>query len=203
MNTSNHPKFANPDHPILEVLSQRFSPYVYADRTVAEADLRSLFEAARWAASSYNEQPWRFILATKADPVQYQRVFSCLVEPNQAWAKAAPVLAIGCYMLNFSRNGKPNGCAAHDLGLAVGNLSAEATARGLAVHPMGGILPDRVKSEFKLPEGVTPLIGLAIGYAAAPSDIPENMQGQELSPRTRKPLGEIVFGGQWGVAADL
>lgn len=203
MNPSQHPKFASPDHPILDVISQRWSPYVYADRPVSDADIRSLFEAARWAASSYNEQPWRFILATKSDPAQYDRVFSCLVEPNQAWAKAAPVLVLGCYQESFSRNGSPNRCAAHDLGLAVGNLSAEATARGLAVHPMAGILSDRVKSEFGLPAGAVPLIALAIGYAAAANDVPENMHDRELSPRTRKPLSETVFSGRWGNAAGL
>jgi len=197
-----HPKIARPDHPILEVVAQRWSPYVYADRAVAADDLKSLFEAARWAASSYNEQPWRFILATKSNSAQYEAVLKCLVEANQAWAAAAPVLAIGCYTESFSRNGKPNGCAAHDLGLAVGNLSAEATARGLAVHPMAGILPEQVKQRFAMPAGVVPLIALAIGYAADPVGIPASLQEQELAPRQRKPLTEIVFGGRWGEAAE-
>jgi nitroreductase len=192
-----HPKFARPDYPVLDVVSRRWSPYVYADRPVSAEDLRSLFEAARWAASSYNEQPWRFILAVKAEPESYQRVLACLVEANQVWAVSAPVLAIGCYLDNFSRNGKKNGCAAHDLGLAVGNLSAEATARGLAVHPMAGILPDRVRETFGLPAGVTPLTALAIGYAADPQEIAPDMVDRELSPRERRPLGETVFGERW------
>lgn len=198
MSDLQHPKFAKPDHPILDVLSKRWSPYVFDSREVSSADLCSLFEAARWAASSYNEQPWRFLLATKADAVTYEQMLSCLVEANQAWAQAAPVLAIGCYQDSFSRNGKPNGCALHDLGLAVGNLTAEATARGLVVHPMAGIVPDRVRQLFGVPAGTVPMVALAIGYAARPEQLPEKMREQELAPRSRKPLTEFVFGQAWG-----
>src|SRR4026207_2582707 len=98
---------ATPRHPIQDPISNRWSPYAFADRSVSEADLRSLFEAARWAASSYNEQPWSYIVAKRSDPEAFQRMVSCLVEGNQPWAKAAPVLAIGCASLNFTRNGKP------------------------------------------------------------------------------------------------
>src|SRR5262249_24197399 len=129
-------KEATPDHPIHEILARRWSPYAFADRPVSKADLLSLFEAARWAPSSYNEQPWSYIVATRDEPAEFERVLSCLVEGNQAWAKAAPVLAIGCTKLVFALNGKPNAAAVHDLGVAAGNLCAEATARGLYVHQM-------------------------------------------------------------------
>ena len=99
MNTQ---KQAIPDHPIHDLLARRWSPYAFADRPVSEDDLRSLFEAARWAASSYNEQPWSYIVATKADPEEFERLLSCLVEGNQAWARAAPVLALGCTSLHFA-----------------------------------------------------------------------------------------------------
>src|SRR3954449_10659023 len=102
------PKDARPDHPIHELLAKRWSPYAFADRPVSEEDLRSLFEAARWAASSYNEQPWSYIVATKADPEGFERLLSCLVEGNRTWAQAAPVLALGCTRLDFARNGQPN-----------------------------------------------------------------------------------------------
>src|SRR3954451_1297373 len=121
----NAQKQATPDHPIHELLARRWSPYAFADRPVPEDDLRSLFEAARWAASSYNEQPWRYVVATKADPEQFARLLSCLVEGNQAWAEAAPVLALGCTSLNFALNGKPNAAAAHDLGIASASLTLE------------------------------------------------------------------------------
>src|SRR5262245_21129204 len=116
-------KYATPEHPIHELIAKRWSPYVFSDRDVSVVDLRSLFEAARWAASSYNEQPWSYIVATKASPADFERVLSCLVEPNQAWAKAAPVLALGCTSLNFKLNNKPNAAAVHDLGLASASLT--------------------------------------------------------------------------------
>src|SRR5262245_6608882 len=108
-------KLANPDHPIHELIARRWSPYAFADRTVSADDLRSLFEATRWAASSYNEQPWNYLVATRDDPPEFAKLLSCLVEPNQAWAKAAPVLALGCTSLHFTRNGQPNPAAVHDL----------------------------------------------------------------------------------------
>ena len=147
------PKDARPDHPIHELLAKRWSPYAFADRPVPEDDLRSLFEAARWAASSYNEQPWSYIVATKADPGAFERLLSCLVEGNQAWARAAPVLALGCTSLHFALNNKPNAAAVHDLGLAGASLTLEATARGLSVHQMIGILPDRAREVVPHPRG--------------------------------------------------
>src|SRR5208337_3954274 len=103
----NKVKQATPDNPIQELIASRCSPYAFSDRPVREDDLRSLFEAARWAASSYNEQPWSYIVATKANPAEFERLLSCLVEANQPWAKAAPVLALGCAKLTFAHNGKP------------------------------------------------------------------------------------------------
>src|SRR5215475_14208295 len=117
---------ATTDHPIQELLAVRWSPYSFAARAVADEDLRSLFEAARWAPSSYNEQPWRYILASKSDPAAFKRLLTCLVEANQEWASGASALAIGCTSLKFSRNGKPNGVALHDLGLASAHLTFEA-----------------------------------------------------------------------------
>jgi nitroreductase len=162
-----------------------------------------LFEAARWAASSYNEQPWRYIVATRANPVEFERLLSCLVEGNQPWAKSAPVLALGCTSLNFAYNGKPNAAALHDLGLASANLTLEANARGLLVHQMIGILPDRARELYQIPDDVQPLTGLAIGYLGDLNALPEPYKARDLAPRTRKPLAEIVFGDQWGAASDL
>ncbi|MFN8542870.1 MAG: nitroreductase family protein [Candidatus Binatia bacterium] len=196
-------KQARPDHPIHALLAQRWSPYAFSDRPVSDDDLRSLFEAARWAASSYNEQPWRYILATKATPAEFARLLSCLVEANQAWAGAAPVLALGCTRLTFARNGKPNTTALHDLGLASASLTVEATSRGLFVHQMGGILPDRARALYRIPEDVRPLTGLAIGYAADPDALPEQYRESDLAPRTRTPLSELVFGDAWGAASRL
>ena len=136
-------------------------------------------------------------MATKSEPEEFQRLLSCLVEGNQPWAKAAPVLAIGCTSLNFVRNGKPNAAALHDLGLASGSLVLEATARGLFVHQMIGILPEWARELYRIPAGVQPLTGLAIGYLGDLNVLPEAYKQRDLAARSRKPLGEFVFSGQW------
>jgi nitroreductase len=197
------PKRATPDHPIQPLIAGRWSPYAFADRPVLDDDLRSLFEAARWSASSFNEQPWHYVVATKVNPTDFERLLSCLVQGNQVWAKAAPVLALGCASLNFALNGRPNAAAEHDLGLASATLTLEATARGLSVHQMIGILPDKARELYRIPDGVRPLTGLAIGYAADPGVLPENLRGRDLAVWTRRPLAEFVFGGQWGTASNL
>jgi len=195
-------KAANPDHPIHDLIGRRFSPYFFASRDVSDEDLRSLFEAARWAASSYNEQPWRYIVATRSDPDAHARLLGCLVDANQAWAKAAPVLALGVASLRFARNDKPNKAALHDLGLASATLTFEATARGLHVHQMIGILPDEARTRYAIPEGFEALTGLAIGYAGDPADAPEALAPRDRAPRQRRPLRETVFGGSWGDPFD-
>jgi nitroreductase len=197
------PKQASPDHPISELLTKRWSPYAFSDRPVSDDDLRSLFEAARWSASSYNEQPWRYIVATKANPEEFERLLSCLVDANQVWAKAAPVLALGCLSLNFARNDQPNAAAQHDLGLASACLTVEATSRGLLVHQMIGIQPDRARELYQIPDSVRPLTGLAIGYPGDPNTLPESYGKRDLTPRQRKPLAEFVFSGLWGTPSDL
>ena len=191
------------DHPIHEFIVSRFSPYAFADRDVPFEDLRSLFEAARWAPSSYNEQPWSYVVATRADADAFSLLLSCLVEGNQAWAKHVPVLALAIARERFTRNDKPNAAAQHDLGLAAGSLLFEATARGLAVHQMIGILPDRAREVYGIPDHSSALTGLAIGYAGDSGGLPEALQARERAPRSRKELAEFVFAGRWGEPAVL
>jgi len=191
-------KHAKTEYPTQDFITKRWSPYGFAGREVSEADLHSLFEAARWAASSFNEQPWSYIVATNAQDAEFARLLSCLVEANRSWAKDAPVLALGVATLTFKRNGKPNRVALHDLGLATGNLVAEATARGLAVHQMGGILPDRAREIYAIPEGSEAVTGLAIGYAGDPEAFSEEIRERDLAPRQRKPQRDFVFSGSWG-----
>ena len=192
-----HVKNAKTDHQVHELISKRWSPYVYAAEPVSEVDLRSIFEAARWAASAYNEQPWRYIVATRDNDEAYRKLLSCLVEPNQAWAGHAPVLALGIASLNYGHNGKPNGTALHDLGLASANLTLEAAARGLYVHQMGGILPDRAREIYQVPEEFQVLTGLAIGY---PGQGEGPLAERDAAPRGRKSQSEFVFGGRFGQA---
>ncbi len=196
-------KSATTDHRILPVLAERWSPYGFENRTVMEVDLRSLFEAARWAASSYNEQPWNYLVATRENSVEFGRLLSCLVEANQAWAKAAPALALGVVRLRFAKNNQDNRAAVHDLGLASGNLSVEATARGLSVHQMIGILPDRAREIYQIPEHFAAWTAMAIGYKAEPAKLPDALKERDLAPRQRKPLSEFVFTGHWGQPSPL
>lgn len=196
-------KRASTDYPVHQLLAERWSPYAFDGRPVPEGDLRSLFEAARWAPSSYNEQPWSYIVATQEDPEQFQRLLSCLVDGNQVWAKAAPVLALGIVSLRFARNAKDNRAAVHDLGLAAGNLLVEATARGLFVHQMIGILPDKAREIYGIPEGCEAWTGMAIGYRGDPGSLPDRLRERDLAPRQRKPLSEFVFSGKWGDPSPL
>jgi len=196
-------KKTSTDYPIHELLAKRWSPYAFDDRPVPETDLRSLFEAARWAPSSYNEQPWRYIVCTKHDPEQFQQLLSCLVEGNQIWAKAAPVLALGMVSLRFARNARDNRAAVHDLGLAAGNLLLEATTRGLLVHQMIGILPDKAREIYGIPEGFEAWTALAIGYKGDPMSLPDQLRERDQAPRQRKPLREFVFSGKWGNPSPL
>jgi nitroreductase len=196
-------KKAVTDHPIQHALSDRWSPYGFEDRPVAEADLCSLFEAARWAASSYNEQPWNYIVAIKENSKEFDRLLSCLVEANQAWAKAAPVLVLGVVSLRFAKNQKDNRAAVHDLGLASGNLVVEATTRGLSVHQMIGILPDKAREVYQIPEHFEAWTALAIGYNADPATMPAALKERDMAPRQRRPLRDFVFTGQWKSASPI
>lgn len=193
----NHVKDPHIDHPIEPLLAKRWSPYSFADRDVPTKDLLAILEAARWAPSSYNEQPWRYLLARRSQPEAFAKLLSCLVEANQVWAQHAPVLLVGVAMLNFVRNGKPNKAAQHDLGLAAGNMSLEATARGLFVHQMIGIMPERVREEYHLPDHAEPLTALAIGYRGDGSKLSEELQARDRLPRTRRPIPEFVFENSW------
>ncbi len=196
-------KPAEAGHPIHELLARRWSPHAFAERAVEREKLLSLLEAARWAPSSYNEQPWAFIVATKGEPEEYARLLGCLVEGNQAWAKTAPVLMLSVAKLNFDRGGKTNPHAWHDVGLAAMSLVVQATVLGLWVHQMAGILPDKARELYQIPEGWAPVAGFALGYSGDPKTLPEKLQQRETAPRSRKPLESFVFTSGWGKAARL
>ena len=191
------------DYPVHELIASRWSPYSFAKRSVSDEDLRSIFEAARWAASSYNEQPWSYIVAKKEEADEFGRLLSCLVEANQNWAKSASVLALGISRLNFAWNNEPNRAAIHDLGLASANLVLEATARGLAAHQMIGILPNKFRELYSVPEGHEPMTAIAIGYAGDPINLPEELRTRDAARRPRKPFKEFVFRSKWGVTSSL
>jgi nitroreductase len=191
------------DYPVHEFIASRWSPYAFDEKPVEKEDLLSLFEAARWAPSSYNEQPWHYIFATKDNTEEFERLVSCLVEGNQTWAKSAPVLALGIAKLNFVHSNKPNRAAIHDLGLAAGNLLFEATARGLCVHQMIGIIPERACEIYAIPEGYEVMTGIAIGYPGDPDSLPDNIKERDADRRPRKPLRDFIFSGRWGIVSPL
>jgi nitroreductase len=195
-------KPADAQHQIHDLLARRWSPRAFADRPVAPDILKSLWEAARWAPSSANEQPWSFIVATRDDQEEFSRMLGCLVEGNQIWAKQAPVLMVSV-AARLDRDKDPNAHAWYDVGQAVADLSVQATALGLFVHQMAGILPDKIRELYQIPDSHEPVTGLALGYPGAPEQLPDKLRQRETAPRTRKPISEFVFTGRWGQASQL
>jgi len=189
--------------PIHDVIKHRWSPRAFEDHPVEPEKLRSLFEAARWASSSYNGQPWNFIVATKDDPENFKRVLECFIEFNHGWAKNAPVVALSVAALKFQHNGELNRHAFHDVGQAVANLALQANALGLEIHQMAGILPEKARQIFAIPEGYEAVAGIAIGYPGDPTSLPEPLRGREQGPRDRKPVSSFVFTGAWGKTSPI
>jgi nitroreductase len=190
-------------YPIEALLKRRWSPRAFADRAVEPEKLLSLWEAARWAASTANQQPWYFIVATKQDAAEYARLLSCLRENNQQWASQAPVLMVSVAKLAFDANGQPNRHAFHDVGLAVANLIVQATAFGLGVHQMAGFSPERVRELYGVPDDFEPVAGIVLGYPGDPTILPDELRQRELAPRVRRPLESFVFERAWGQTASL
>ena len=196
-------KPATTDYPVHELIRTRWSPRAFADQPIGPEVLRSLFEAARWAPSSANEQPWSFIVATKDDAATHAKLLSTLAESNQVWAKNAPFVGIAVSKLTFARNGNPNRNAFYDTGAAMAYLTMEATSRGLFVHQMGGFDSYKATELFSIPAGWEPIAAFTIGYPGDPQSLPETLRERELSPRARKPLSEFVMSGSWGEAAPF
>ena len=186
------PQFSREIHPLLQ---QRWSPRAFSAQPVEEAKLLTLIEAARWAASASNEQPWRFIYGAKTQGERYTKLFECLSEWNQGWAHSAPVLIMTLVKTHFEKNGRPNPWALHDLGLAVGNLTTQASALDLYVHNMGGFSVEKAREVFSLPPGLDPVTMIAVGYLGDPAHLSDSHKASELAQQQRKPLEELIFGG--------
>jgi nitroreductase len=196
-------KPAPSDFPVHQLIIDRWSPRAFSERPVPPDVLRSLFEAARWAPSSSNEQPWAYIVGTREDHENFAKMLSVLIEFNAGWAKNAPVLALAVAELNFAKNNAPNRNAQYDTGAATALLSVEATARGLAVHQMAGFDPAKAREVFAIPAGWEAIAAIAIGYPGDPNSLPQALKDRELAPRTRKPLSEFVMAGHWGHTASF
>ncbi|HEY1803953.1 MAG TPA: nitroreductase family protein [Terracidiphilus sp.] len=178
---------------VLPEFHERWSPVSFSSRGVSADLLRRVFEAARWTASSYNEQPWRFLLGRTPDET-YTKIFDSLSENNKKWAGTAPVLILGMTNTKFRRTGAVNRVALFDLGAASSYLTLEATALGLATHQMEGFDSEKVRKAFGVPDDYVMGSVIALGYEGEPAQIKdEKLIERELSPRTRKSLNEIVF----------
>lgn len=178
---------------VLDEIEKRWSPRAFADTPISDDDLRQILDAARWAMSSYNEQPWRYVVAKKDDPEAYDRVLACINEFNRKWAGTAPVLMLAFAKSTFSGNGTRNRHARHDVGAASAFLTLQAAKLDLYVHQMAGILPDVIEETFDLPDDVEPVTALALGEIGDPDDLPEDLAQREYAKRSRKPLSEVVF----------
>jgi nitroreductase len=196
-------KAAQTDAPVNDLIRRRWSPRAFADRPVEPEKLRSLFEAARWAASCANAQPWHFIVATRDDSENFQRLLDCFNDNNRGWTKNVPVIGLSVAALLFEQNGNPNRHAFHDVGQAAATLAIEAVDLGLQLHQMGGIFPEKAREFFGIPAGYEAVTGLAIGYPGDPNSLPEKLREREVAPRQRKPVESFLFSGQWGKPAQL
>lgn len=183
---------------IHDLLARRWSPRAFDSRPVEKEKLDGLLEAARWAPSCFNAQPWFFLVAEKKDAEEFEKMLSCLVEVNQKWARLASVLMISVAELNFAYNGKPNRHAMHDVGLAAENMAIQAVASGLAIHQMAGFDLEKTRQTYRIPAGWEPAAAIAVGYEGSPDLLPPDLAAREKAPRTRKALESFVFRGEWG-----
>jgi nitroreductase len=191
------------EYPVLDLIRDRWSPRAFSDKAISPADLRSLFEAARWAASSSNEQPWAFIVATRDDQENFNKALQPLVEFNANWAKNAYVLGFAVSELAFAKSNTPNRNAQYDTGAAMALLSVEAISRGILVHQMAGFAPDTARDVFDIPSGWEAIAAFTMGYPGDPNSLPPPYRDRETAPRVRKLIREFVMSGKWGHTADF
>ncbi|MDI1230211.1 MAG: nitroreductase family protein [Methylobacter sp.] len=185
---------------IHDIIQARWSPRAFdPDKPVSHDDLLSLLEAARWAPSCFNDQPWRFVVCDKAtDETGWQHAFSILAEKNRRWAKNAPVLMLAVAMENFNHNGQANRWAMYDTGAASVSMCLQATALGLGVHQMGGFDAEKAREVFNLPGDCKPMAMMAVGYQAEVNMLDDDFKEAELAARSRAALNEQFYAGQWG-----
>lgn len=196
-------KIAETQVPIHDLIRRRWSPRAFQDLPVEPDKLLSLFEAARWAASASNEQPWAFLVATQEDAKSYEDMLGVLVDFNRGWASKAPVLILTLARTAFEKDGRPNRHAYYDLGQAAAHLALQATALGLTTHQMAGFNVEAARERFAVPAGWEPVSVIALGYPGDPESLTEILRQRETAPRKRKPLEAFVFSGAWGHPAPI
>jgi nitroreductase len=185
-------------HPIAPLLAARWSPRGFLDREVPEEALRRVLEAARWAASCNNAQPWHYVIARRhREPDAFARLLDCLTPGNQPWCAKAPVLMISVARLDFPANGNPNRHAWHDVGAASACLAIQAAALGLQAHQMAGFDPAKARIACAVPDGHDPVAAIALGYPGSPDELEECYRARETAPRARRTIEEFGFIGTW------
>jgi len=190
---------ARTDHDVIELIARRWSPRAFdSSKDVTRGDLQRLFEAARWAPSGQNEQPWRFVAVLRRNsPAVFEALLAALLSKNRSWAEAAPVLVL--VAVDEVRKYGPSAGAWYDAGQAVAFLTLQATSMGLSVRQMEGFTADAAREACRVPATFTPAVIMAIGYAGDPDALPhESHRAAERQPRTRRPLSEFVFDSEWG-----
>jgi nitroreductase len=184
-------------HPILDVIRSRWSPAIYSPASVEKEKLLSILEAARWAPSSFNAQPWSFLVARKEEREEFARMLSTLVSANVLWAQHVPVLMISVARLHFEHNGSPNRHALHDTGIATGFMMLEAAALGVLAHGMAGFDPHKARELYGIPETHEAVAAIGLGYPGDEQSAPEELRKRNQR-RPRRPLDQFVFAGRWG-----
>lgn len=187
-------------HPLIR---ERRSIRSFSDEAISDEALLSLIEAARWAPSSVNEQPWRFILVKKNESETFEKLLNCLNESNRVWAKNAAAFVVAIVKTEFSRFDKTNLHAYHDTGLAIGNLTVQATSLGIYLHQMGGFDKEKAETVFEVTDGFEAINIVAMGYKGNADLLPDAVKQKENLPRVRKPLEEILFSGKFGKQSSL
>ena len=181
-------------YPVNPLIAKRWSPRAFENKDLPDQELNSLWEAIRWSASSMNAQPWQILFAKKGEEA-HAKIVDTLMDGNKPWAANAPVLMVALAKNKFD-NGKENKGAKYDLGLAIGNMSLQATDMGIALHQMGGFFPEKVSALFNLTDNLDPVAVLALGYYGDPESLEEPFKSREYAKRTRKEISEFVFHGE-------
>lgn len=178
---------------ILEIIQERWSPYSFSSVPVEEFKLKAMFEAAGFAPSCNNEQPWLFVYTTQDDKPVFNVYLGFLNESNRVWAKDAYALVISMAQTRFSKSGKINRYAFHDTGMAVTNLLLQALALDVYVHQMGGFSVEKVKEYFKLDGNIEPVAVMAVGYLGDGFSLPPELLSRDEKKRPRKSMNEYTF----------
>jgi nitroreductase len=178
---------------ILEIIQERWSPYAFSSAPVEEFKLKAMFEAAGYAPSCSNEQPWQFVYTTQDEKETFSDYVGFMNDKNQLWAKNAYALVISMARTKFSNSGKPNRWAFHDTGMAVSNLLMQALALDVCVHQMGGYSVEKVKEYFKLSDDIEPVAMMAVGYLGDGAGLLPELLKKDESRRPRKSITDFVF----------